>query len=343
MIGPELDLEAVGGLAERASHHASIGNDPVELSFLATSASAQARTLASEARSRLEQARSAAVRDIRPRRAPSASRAHRDAQSRPPARRGKGRLRGPRRRRSLDKIARRAGVGIGTLYRHFPSRDALVEAVYRREVQRLAVAASRLGKSLPAGDALHKWMLLFVDYIAAKKVIAPALGTIVGGASELYAASGARITEAMSGLVAHHQRRHAGRRQFRRSLARIVGFAHASKDPDWEASAKRLIDILMDGLRATRWDTLVDGIWSDRSNISWLQRKTARFARCAHILSISQSTVAEAIRELEGDLGFPLFQRKSQGVELDSEGQPILAPRAQDTCRCRGGETITQY
>ena len=99
---------------------------------------------------------------------------------------------------SLDEITRRAGVEIGTLYRHFPSRDALVEAVYRREVQHLAEAAARLGKSF-AGDALHEWMLLFVDYIAAKKVIAPALGTIVGGASELYAASGARISEAMSG------------------------------------------------------------------------------------------------------------------------------------------------
>ncbi len=155
---------------------------------------------------------------------------------------------------SLDEIARRAGVGIGTLYRHFPSRDALVEEVYRREVQQLAEAASRLGESLPAGDALHEWMLLFVDYIAAKKVIAPALAMVVGGAPELYAASGARISEAMSGLVARARmsgdiRADANSADLLRAL---VGFAYASKGPDWEASAKRLIDILMDGLRATR-------------------------------------------------------------------------------------------
>jgi len=158
---------------------------------------------------------------------------------------------------SLDEIARRAGVGIGTLYRHFPSRDALVEAVYRREVQQLAEAASRLGDSLPAGDALHEWMLLFVDYIAAKKVIAPALGTIVGGAADIYVSSGARIMEAISRLV-ERARASADIRADADStdlLRALVGFAYASKGPDWEASAKRLIDILMDGLRATRRDT----------------------------------------------------------------------------------------
>ena len=104
---------------------------------------------------------------------------------------------------SLDEIARRAGVGIGTLYRHFPTRDAIVEAVYRREVEQLADAANRLTRSLPPGEALHAWMRLFVDYIATKKVIAPALKSMVGGASELYASSGARITEAMGRMVEH--------------------------------------------------------------------------------------------------------------------------------------------
>src|SRR5262249_34206862 len=102
---------------------------------------------------------------------------------------------------SLDEIARRAGVGIGTLYRHFPTRNAIVEAVSRREVQPLADASTRLLKSLPPGKALHAWMRLFVDYIATKKVIALALGSIVGGTSDLYASSGATITEAMSMLV----------------------------------------------------------------------------------------------------------------------------------------------
>ena len=103
---------------------------------------------------------------------------------------------------SLEEIALHAGVGIGTLYRHFPSRDAIVEAVYRREVEQLADAAERLAGSMKPGEALHAWMRLFVDYIATKRVIASALDSMVGGASELHASSGARITDAMSLLVA---------------------------------------------------------------------------------------------------------------------------------------------
>lgn len=152
---------------------------------------------------------------------------------------------------SLDEIARRAGVGIGTLYRHFPTRDAIVEAVYRREVRQLAEAATRLLGSLPAGEALHQWMRLFVEYIATKKVIASALGSIVGGASELYASSGAQITEAMSLLV----RRAAESGDIRPDvdpddlLRALVGFTYGNGSPGWQASALRLIDILMDGLR----------------------------------------------------------------------------------------------
>ena len=154
----------------------------------------------------------------------------------------------------LDEIARRAGVGIGTLYRHFPNRDAIVEAVYRREVQQLADAAARLVGSLPPGAALHQWMLLFVDYIATKKVIASALGAIAGGASELYASSWVRIKDAMALLVA----RAAASGEIRNDtdpddLQRaLVGFAYGNAGPGWEASARRLIDILMDGLRAGR-------------------------------------------------------------------------------------------
>jgi AcrR family transcriptional regulator len=155
---------------------------------------------------------------------------------------------------SLDEIARRASVGIGTLYRHFPTRDAIVEAVYRREVRQLAEAATRLLRSLPAGEALHQWMRLFVEYIATKKVIASALGSIVGGASELYASSGAQITEAMSLLV----RRAAESGDIRPDvdpddlLRALVGFTYGNGSPGWQASALRLIDILMDGLRPPR-------------------------------------------------------------------------------------------
>jgi AcrR family transcriptional regulator len=156
---------------------------------------------------------------------------------------------------SLDEIARRAGVGIGTLYRHFPTRDAIVEAVYRREVEQLAGAATRLLGSLSPGAALHEWMRLFVDYIATKKVIASALGAIVGGgASDLYAFSSAQITGAMR-LLADRAgavgdiRRDVDPNDLLRAL---VGFTYGAgaASPDWRASALRLIDILMDGLRA---------------------------------------------------------------------------------------------
>ncbi len=128
---------------------------------------------------------------------------------------------------SLDEIARRAGVGIGTFYRHFPSRNAIVEAVYQREVQQLAEAATRLIGSLPPGEALREWMRLFVDYIATKKVIAPVLKSMVGGASELYATSGARTAEGHVAIGgAHKRRRRDSRRRrsrrSRRSSARLL-------------------------------------------------------------------------------------------------------------------------
>jgi len=152
---------------------------------------------------------------------------------------------------SLDEIARRAGVGIGTLYRHFPSRGAIIEAVYRREVEQLAEGAERLLASLPPGAALHEWMLLFVDYIATKKVIAPALGAIGAGATALFAASGTRITGAMSMLV--EKARASGDIRADTDgedlLRALIGFTYGNTGRGWEASARRLIGILMDGLR----------------------------------------------------------------------------------------------
>ena len=82
---------------------------------------------------------------------------------------------------SLDEIARKAGVGPGTLYRHFPTRDSLIEAVYQAEVEKLAAAAVALAGTRAPLDALRAWMLLFVDHLAAKLIIAPALNALTGG------------------------------------------------------------------------------------------------------------------------------------------------------------------
>lgn len=155
---------------------------------------------------------------------------------------------------SLEEVARRAGVGIGTLYRHFPNREAILEAVYRRELQQLADAATRLLNSSQPREALHEWMRLFVDYIAAKKVIAPALGTAAaGGVSQIYATSGVRITEALELMVKRAVesgdiRADADPADLFRAL---IGFTYGNSSPGWQASALRLVDLLMDGLRAS--------------------------------------------------------------------------------------------
>src|SRR3984957_9781861 len=87
---------------------------------------------------------------------------------------------------SMDEIAKRAKIGPGTLYRHFPSRDDLLAAVYISEVEKLAEAQKKFSAELPPVEALRAWMLVFIDYIAAKKIIAPALNAMAGGLSQVY-------------------------------------------------------------------------------------------------------------------------------------------------------------
>jgi AcrR family transcriptional regulator len=152
---------------------------------------------------------------------------------------------------SLEDVARRAGVGTGTLYRHFPTREALLESVYRAEVAKLAEEERRLSASLPAPDALRAWMLLFIDYIAAKKIIAPALNSIVGGSNKLFESSGVQITDAIQSLVT----RAVASGDIRADLdpldllRALVGVSNVASAPDWQQSAKRLVDILLLGSR----------------------------------------------------------------------------------------------
>jgi AcrR family transcriptional regulator len=152
---------------------------------------------------------------------------------------------------SLEEIARRAGVGIGTLYRHFPTREEVVEAVYRREVEHLAEAVPQLLHSSPAGEALHKWMHLFVDYIATKRIIAPSLAAATTRTPALYTTSLELITGAISTLVKRAIASGDVREDIDPSdlLRAMVGVSYGNPDAGWEASARRLIDILMDGLR----------------------------------------------------------------------------------------------
>lgn len=151
---------------------------------------------------------------------------------------------------SLDDVARQAGVGPGTLYRHFPTREALLESVYRAEVERLAHEQRRLTDELPAREALRAWMLLFVDYIATKKIIAPALNSIVGGAtSELFECSGKQIMAAIGTLVGRAVESGDVRSDIEPLdlLRALVGVSNVASAPDWQQSAKRLVDILLLG------------------------------------------------------------------------------------------------
>ena len=152
---------------------------------------------------------------------------------------------------SLEEIARRADVGIGTLYRHFPSREAIVEAVYRREVEQLAEAAPQLLETSRAGEALHKWMHLFVDFIATKRLIAPSLGALAARTTPLHATPAELITRAISTLVKQAIVNGDVRKDIDPPdlLRALVGVSYGNPDAGWEASARRLIDILMDGLR----------------------------------------------------------------------------------------------
>ena len=152
---------------------------------------------------------------------------------------------------SLDDIAKEAGVGPGTLYRHFPTREELLEAVYRTEVERLAAAERKFAETLPPVEALRAWMLLFVDHIAAKRIIAPALNALVGDPKKVFEASYAQIWEAIRALV----KRAIKSGDIRKDLDPIdllralIGVANVSTSPDWQQSAKRLVDILITGSR----------------------------------------------------------------------------------------------
>jgi len=152
---------------------------------------------------------------------------------------------------SLEEIAKQAGVGAGTLYRHFPTRDELIESVYRNEVEKLAAAAARFAETMSPLEALRAWMLLLVDYIAAKHIIAPALNTIAGGPSRLHEGSRAMIHAAIDGLAKQAKRTGDLRRDLDASdlLRALIGVSHVGSGADWQQSARRLVDILIAGSR----------------------------------------------------------------------------------------------
>ncbi|WP_105384874.1 TetR/AcrR family transcriptional regulator [Neorhizobium alkalisoli] len=155
---------------------------------------------------------------------------------------------------SLEDIARQAGVGIGTLYRHFPTREHLVEVIYRRELESLAGAATELAEKHPPDMALEEWMRRFVGYIATKRGMANSLKILMNSNSTLFAEGFGNIRSAFERLV-----RAAGEKGLIRTdidtadLLQALSSIYSMPDsPDWRERSHRLIGLLMDGLRARK-------------------------------------------------------------------------------------------
>jgi AcrR family transcriptional regulator len=151
----------------------------------------------------------------------------------------------------LEAIAKRAGVGIGTLYRHFPSRAALVEAAYRSEVDHLCAAAGELLAEHQPDVALAEWMDRYVGYGAAKRGMADALQSVVASKSDLYAESRARILDAIgtlleAGVAAGTIRSDVDAEDVMRSMGAVWLMPD---DRLWAEQARKTLGLLMDGLR----------------------------------------------------------------------------------------------
>ena len=155
---------------------------------------------------------------------------------------------------SLEDIARQAGVGIGTLYRHFPTREHLVEVVYRRELESLADAAAELAEKHRPDVALEEWMRRFVSYIATKRGMSNSLKTLMNSNSTLFAEGFSNIRSAFERLV-----RAAGENGLIRTdidtadlLQALSSIYSMTDSPDWRERSHRLIGLLMDGLKARK-------------------------------------------------------------------------------------------
>ena len=152
---------------------------------------------------------------------------------------------------SLEAVARTAGVGIGTLYRHFPTREALFEAVYRHEVQQLADLAERLKKERRPIEALRQWMRSIVKFVATKKGMSTALALAVSKDWDLVSYSSDRLTRAIGllleqAIAAGEVRSDVGPEDLLRA---IVGMCYTHDQPGWQKNVFRLVDIFVDGLR----------------------------------------------------------------------------------------------
>src|ERR1700719_3502026 len=152
---------------------------------------------------------------------------------------------------SLEAVAKRAGVGSGPLYRHFPTREALFEQVYRREVEQFGELAEQLKSEAAPVDALRRWLRSNVEFVATKKGMSAALALAVQSSSELTAFSFGHLTRAVGALLdravaAGEIRSDISPEDILRAL---VGMCYLHDQPGWQNSVVRLLDVFVDGLR----------------------------------------------------------------------------------------------
>jgi AcrR family transcriptional regulator len=152
---------------------------------------------------------------------------------------------------SLEAVARQAGVGIGTLYRHFPTREDLFDAVYRHEVDLLGDLAEQLARDDEPVEALRKWLHANVRLVATKKGMIEGLQLVAHGSSELKAYSFERLIGAIGLLLGRAVAANEIRADITPEdlLRTLVGIFYSQGTTDWQPTASRLVDVFVDGLR----------------------------------------------------------------------------------------------
>ncbi|TCL06997.1 TetR/AcrR family transcriptional regulator [Sodalis ligni] len=154
---------------------------------------------------------------------------------------------------SLEQVAREAGVSIASLYRHFPTRDAVISAVYRQEVDALIDAADRLITEREPAAGLREWLMLFIEFLDAKHGMAEAMDTLMGGPEDLYSKTPDRLASPITALVAHAVETGAFHSDVEPLdlLRALSGVATIRVSENWKRSAVRMVDLLLAGMSAT--------------------------------------------------------------------------------------------
>lgn len=155
---------------------------------------------------------------------------------------------------SLEAVAEAAGVGIGTLYRHFPTREALFDAVYRHEVQQLAKLAAKLEAEAQPVEALRLWLRAVVKFVATKKGMSAALALAAYKNADLLSYSFDLLTQSGAELLGRAAKAGEIRGDITAEdlIRALVGMCYTHDQPGWQKSVIRLVDIFIDGMRLPR-------------------------------------------------------------------------------------------